>query len=88
MAYFDTMSLPPTTVGGLTSSVVTNDEFISSWSNNVTATASTNPFWPYPESARMESILDEQIQAYLVGSTATAQEALDAAAAQISELIN
>ena len=88
MAYFDAMSLPPTTVGGLTSSVVQEDEFISSWSNNVTATSSTNPFWPYAESARMEGILDEQVQGFLVGSTATAQEALQAAATQISELTN
>lgn len=88
MKYFADMSLPPTTVGGLTSSVVQDDEFISAWSNNITATASTNPFWPFAESARMEGILDEQIQAYLVGSAATAQEALDAANAQISELID
>jgi len=88
MTYFDELSLPPTTAGGLGSSVVKEDEFISSWSNNVTATSSTNPFWPYAESARMEAILDEQIQAYLVGSTATAQEALDMANEQISELLD
>lgn len=88
MTYFEELSLPPTTVGGLGSSVVKNDNFISSWSNNVTATARTNPFWPYAEASRMEAILDEQIQAYLVGSIATAQEALDTAKEQISDLIN
>ena len=88
MTYFDELSLPPTTAGGLGSSVVKEDEFISSWSNNVTATSRTNPFWPYAESARMEAILDEQIQAYLVGSTDSAQEALDTANEQISELLD
>ena len=86
MTYFDELSLPPTTAGALDSSVVKNDEFISNWSNNVTATSRTNPFWPYAESARMEAILDEQIQAYLIGSVGSAQEALDAANEQISEL--
>lgn len=88
MTYFDQLSLPPTTAGGLGSSVVKEDAFISAWSNNVTATSRTNPFWPYAESARMEAILDEQIQAYLVGSIATAQEALEMANEQIRELMD
>lgn len=81
------MSLPPTTETVLSSDAVTNDEFISGWSNGITATAKTNPFWPYPEASQMETIFDEQIQAYLVGSVDSAQEALDVANERISELM-
>ena len=86
--YFETMSLPPTTDAALASDVVTNDEFISTWANQVTATARTNPFWPYAESARLESILAEQIQAYLVGAESDAKAALDIANEDISDIIN
>ena len=86
MTYFDELTLPPTTFGALSSTVVQSDEFISSWSNDITATSRTNPFWPYAEFAQMEAILDDQIQAYLIGSVESAQEALVTANEQISEL--
>ncbi len=85
--YFEQMALPPTTETALTSDVVQNDEFIANWSQNVTATSKLNPFWPYPESARMEAVLAEQVQAYLVGSVDSAQEALATASAEISDLM-
>ena len=56
--------------------------------NQVTATARTNPFWPYAESARLESILAEQVQAYLVGAECDAKAALDMANEDISDIIN
>ena len=37
--YFENMSLPPTTSEALNSDVVTSDEFISTWANQVTANA-------------------------------------------------
>lgn len=86
--YFQTMSLPPTTTDALNSDVVKNDEFISTWANQVTANASTNPFWPYTESARLESILAEQVQAYLVGAEDSAQTVLDYAKDDINDIIN
>ena len=85
--YFETMSLPPTTVPVLESEAVQNDKFISAWATKVTATARTNPFWPYAESARLESILAEQAQAYLVGAEASAKTALDYANADITDII-
>ena len=48
----------------------------------------TNPFWPYVESARLESILAEQVQAYLVGAEDDAQTVLDYANEDISDIIN
>lgn len=85
--YFETMSLPPTTTAALNSDVVKNDEFISTWANKITANARTNPFWPYAESARLESILAEQVQAYLVGAESDAKAALENANADISDMI-
>ena len=85
--YFEEMALPPTTEDALNSEAVTSDSFTSNWSQSITATAGSNPFAVYAESARMESILTEQVNAYLVGSVASAQEALDKAAADISALM-
>lgn len=86
--YFETMSLPPTTTEALNSDVVKNDEFISTWANEVTAHARSNPFWPYAESARLESILAEQVQAYLVGAESDAKTVLDYANTDIGDIIN
>jgi multiple sugar transport system substrate-binding protein len=85
--YFDKLSLPPTTEAALNSESVQQNAFISGWSQNITATAQSNPFIVYTESARMEAILAEQVNAYLVGAVPTAQEAMDKAAAEISALI-
>lgn len=63
------------------------DTYISNWSQKITATAESNPFVVYANSARMEAILTEQVNAYLVGAVPTAQEALDKAAAEISALM-
>jgi multiple sugar transport system substrate-binding protein len=85
--YFEKMALPPTTETALKSDAVKSDAFTSTWSQSITATANPNPFAVYAESARMESILTEQVNAYLVGSVASAQEALDKAAADITALM-
>ncbi|MBP6440126.1 MAG: extracellular solute-binding protein [Caldilineaceae bacterium] len=85
--YFERMSLPPTNDAALQSDAVKNDAFISAWSEKVTATARLNPFWPYTESARMESILAEQAQAYLLGNETSAANAWAQAASQIAELM-
>jgi multiple sugar transport system substrate-binding protein len=85
--YFEQLSLPPTTVEALASDVVTNDTYVNTWSSEVTAFASPNPFWGYAESARMETLLGEAIQSVFLGD-ATAAEALAAAAEDITDLIN
>jgi ABC-type glycerol-3-phosphate transport system substrate-binding protein len=84
--YFEQLSLPPTNVEILESDLVQDDEYVGGWTNTVTATARANPFWVYAEGARMEAILAEAVQAVLVGD-ATAQEALDEAAEEISDLV-
>jgi multiple sugar transport system substrate-binding protein len=87
ITYFEELSLPPTTTEALNSEAVQEDEFIANWSEKVTATARPNPFWPYAESARMESILAEQVQAYLVGAADSAQSVLETANEEISEMV-
>lgn len=86
LTYFEQTGLPPTTEEALNADVVQEDTYTSEWTDKITATARPNPFWPYPESARMESILGEQVQAAMVGQ-ATAQEAMDRASEEISELL-
>lgn len=85
--YFQQLALPPTTDAALQSDVVKNDAYMAAWAEKVTATARMNPFWPYVESARMESILAEGAQAYLLGTEASAATAWQNAAAQITELM-
>ncbi len=87
ITYFERMALPPTNEAALQSETVKNDVYMSAWAEKVTATARMNPFWPYVESARMESILAEQAQAYLLGGESDAAAAWQKAATQISELM-
>ncbi len=85
--YFEKLALPPTTDAALKADVVKKDTFTSDWSSKITATASANPFGLYAASARMEAILTERVNAYLVGSVPTAKAALDKAAADITPLL-
>jgi multiple sugar transport system substrate-binding protein len=85
--YFEQMALPPTTESALASEVVQNDAYVAQWSNEITATARTNPFWPYPDAAAMEQTLNEQVQAVLTGSM-SAKDALQEAHDDISDLID
>ncbi|MBW4438478.1 MAG: extracellular solute-binding protein [Pleurocapsa minor GSE-CHR-MK-17-07R] len=85
IAYFEQMSLPPTTIEALASDVVANDAYVSTWSNEVTAFATANPFWGFPESARMETLLGEAVQSVMVGD-ASAADALADAAEEITDL--
>jgi len=85
ISYFEQMSLPPTTIEALASDIVTSDTYVSSWSAEVTAYASANPFWIYPESARMEALLGEGVQLVLLGE-ASAADALADTASEIADL--
>jgi multiple sugar transport system substrate-binding protein len=84
--YFQQLSLPPTTVEALSSDAVTSDTFVSDWTNQITAFATANPFWPFAESARLETLLGEAVQAVMIGD-ATAADALAQAAEDITDVI-
>jgi multiple sugar transport system substrate-binding protein len=84
--YFSQLSLPPTTDAALAAETVQQDSYTSSFTSEITRYARANPFWPYAESAQMEKILGEQVQAVLIGS-ASASDALQQANAEISKLI-
>lgn len=85
VSYFEQLSLPPTTIAALESDVVSSDEYVSTWSNLVTANAMPNPFWGYVESAQMERLLAEAVQAVMIGD-ASAADALSFAAEEIASL--
>ena len=86
LTYFDALGLPPTTADTLNSDTVQNDEYVKTWSEQVTATARTNPLWPYAESARMESTLNEMVQAVLTGDM-SAEDAMAQARDELNDLI-
>ena len=84
--FFTKLSLPPTTDAGLSSSEVTDDAYVSAFTERVTATATPNPFWEYPQYAQMESAIAEQVQAVLVGSSSPA-DAMRAAGEAVQALV-
>lgn len=85
--YFEQLSLPPTNIEVLESEMFQSDTYVNSWTTEITAYASANPFWPYVEAARMESILGEQVQQVLAGNMG-AQEAMDEASEEIADVID
>jgi multiple sugar transport system substrate-binding protein len=84
--YFEQLSLPPTNLEFLNSEVFQSNVYVSTWTNEITATAQSNPFWPFAEAARMEGILGEQVQQVLTGNM-SAQDAMNDAAEEIADLI-
>lgn len=86
VGYFEALSLPPTTEAGLASPAVQADSYTATWTQSITSTARPNPFWPYAESAQMEKLLAEEVQAVMIGS-ASAQDALGRAAEAIGKLV-
>ncbi|MEV1329431.1 extracellular solute-binding protein [Micromonospora costi] len=69
LGYFKDLSLPPTTTAALASEQVKTDAFTSQFSERITATATPNPFWKYPQYAQMETAISEHVQAVLVGKS-------------------
>lgn len=67
--YFEARGLPPTTKTALALPEVAADAFGTQFGERITATATTNPFWLYPQYAQVESAIAEQVQAVLVGSS-------------------
>ncbi len=83
--YFDKLALPPTTQTALDSETVQDNTYVATWSAGITATARTNPFWPYTQAAAMEQMLNERVQAVLTGEMSAA-DAMGKAHDDISDL--
>lgn len=86
VVYFNELRLPPTTEEGLSDPAVTEDEFTTQWTERSSQYARTNPMWEYPQYARMEGVLAEQVESVLAGN-GTAEEAMDRAREEITTLI-
>jgi multiple sugar transport system substrate-binding protein len=84
--FFAKLALPPTTEKGLASDAVANDPFTKAFSERITKTASQNPFWRFPEYAQMETVIAEQVQAVLIGSSSPA-DAMTTAGEQVQALV-
>lgn len=87
LTYFEQMALPPTTQSALDSEIVQSNTYVADWSSGITATARTNPFWPYTEAAAMETTLNEMVQAVLTGDM-SAEEAMNEAHDEIADLMD
>lgn len=84
--FFAKLALPPTTEKGLSSDAVANDPFTKAFSERITKTAAQNPFWRFPEYAQMETVIAEQVQAVLIGSSSPA-DAMKTAGEQVQALV-
>ncbi|MFE6996968.1 ABC transporter substrate-binding protein [Microbacterium sp. NPDC057659] len=78
--------LPPVTEEAQASDAVTSDAFGSRFAEKITATATVNPFWQYPEYAQVETVVAERVQAVLVGSQSP-KDAMAAAGEAAQKLI-
>lgn len=76
--YFEQLGLPPTTETGLASDAMAADEFMTQFSEQITATATPSPFWAYPQYGQVDSTLAEYIQAILIGQQSPADGLADA----------
>ena len=79
--------LPPATEEALSSEEVTSDEFGSRFSERITATATSNPFWKYPQYSQIETVIAEQVQAVLIGQASPA-DAMKAAGEAAQKLVD
>lgn len=84
--FFEAVGNVPPTEEALSSEWYTNNEFNSTWSEEITQFARRNPFWSYEQSAQMEQALSEQVQAALLGKTPV-QEAMERARQEIRSSI-
>lgn len=82
---FERRGLPPATEEALASKQVADDEFAARFGERITATATSNPFWKFPQYSQIETAIAERVQAVLVGqqSPADAMKAAGDAAQQL-----
>lgn len=83
---FETVGHIPPTEEALQSEWYTDNDFFSTWSDEITRFAQVNPFWSYEQSAQMEQVLSEQVQAALLGNVSS-QTAMERAREEIQSLI-
>ena len=76
LADYEVRGLPPVTEEAQTSKTVEADAFGARFAEKITATATTNPFWQFPQYAQIETTIADRVQAVLVGQ----QSAKDAMA--------
>lgn len=67
LADYELRGLPPATEEAQSSKAVASDAFGSRFAEKITATATSNPFWQFPEYAQIETAIAERVQAVLVG---------------------
>jgi multiple sugar transport system substrate-binding protein len=83
---FAARGLPPATEDALNSDAVKNDSFATNFSDRITKTSSTNPFWKFVQYSQIETKIAEKVQAVLVGQEQPA-EAMKAAGAAAQKLV-
>lgn len=84
--FFKAVGNVPATEEGLQSSWYTDNEFYSTWSDELTQFARRNPFWSYAKSSQMERVLKENVQAAQLGNV-SAQKAMERASEEIQSMI-
>ncbi|MBW1640410.1 extracellular solute-binding protein [Microbacterium resistens] len=78
--------LPPVTEEAQASKEVASDAFGSRFAEKITATATTNPFWQYPQYAQIETVIADRVQAVLVGQQ-SAEDAMAQAGDEAQKLL-
>ncbi|WP_309128132.1 extracellular solute-binding protein [Microbacterium sp.] len=86
LADYEVRGLPPVTSKAQASDVVAADAFGARFAEKITATASSNPFWAYPQYAQIETEIADRVQAVLVGQQ-SAEEAMAQAGEAAQKLI-
>jgi len=86
LADYASRGLPPSTTAALESKEVTSDTFGTLFSERITATATTNPFWNFTAYSQIETEVAEKVQAVLIGSS-TPADAMKAAGEAAQKLI-
>lgn len=86
LADYAIRGLPPVTTEAQESDTVASDTFGALFSERITATATTNPFWAFTSYSQIETEIAEQVQAVLVGSS-TPADAMKAAGEAAQKLV-
>lgn len=83
---YEMRGLPPATEEAQSSDLVASDAFGARFAEKITATATTNPFWQFPEYAQIETTIADRVQAVLVGQQ-SAKDAMTQAGEAAQKLL-
>ena len=86
LADYELRGLPPATEEAQSAKAVASDAFGARFAEKITATATSNPFWQFPEYAQIETAIAERVQAVLVGQQ-SAKDAMTQAGEAAQKLI-